>query len=175
MKPLSKRKVAAILASCLLFTTYLGYIFHGYYNADEYQRLERRWKKEEIHRAIIREQWIEEEKMHELKRLKMSKDVSKWEEERDDIEADRKKWAQERLDEAMKKHEDEEKKRNDLVWDGLTPASRCLSYGTREYTATLSNVAVGLDPLVECAKKPISIHGKEILPSSCTLVGVGAT
>jgi len=72
------------------------------------------------------------------------------------------------LDKAKKEHDDEERKRNDLVWEGLTPASRCLSYGTREYTATLSNVAASLDALVECANKSISIHGRETLPSSCT-------
>jgi len=172
VKPLSKRKVMAILACCFLLGTYLGYVFHGYYN--EYEILER-WKREEIHRATIRGQWIEEEKMHEQKRLKMSNEVAEWEEERSAMDTDRKKWAQERLDRARKEHEDEEMKRNDLVWDGLNPASRCLRYGMREYTATLSNVAAGLDALVECAKKPIRIHGKEILPSSCTLAGVSAT
>ena len=62
---------------------------------------------------------------------------------------------------------EEEEKRALIVWDNLTPSNKCLRYGTREYSATLAHVPLGLDALKECWKKSIDIHGQQILPSRC--------
>ena len=80
---------------------------------------------------------------------------------------EREQWRKERADHENRQRREEEEKRALIVWENLTPSNKCLQYGTREYSATLTHVPLGLDPLKECWKKSIDIHGRQILPSRC--------
>ena len=76
-------------------------------------------------------------------------------------------WRIERVEHENRQHREEEEKRSLIVWENLRPSKKCLRYGTREYSATLAHVPLGLDPLKECWKKSIDIHGQQIFPSRC--------
>ncbi|KAH9478071.1 hypothetical protein JR316_0010308 [Psilocybe cubensis] len=82
---------------------------------------------------------------------------------------DRIQWDREAADKAEqeKRHlEEEAQQRREITWSALQPRN-CLRYGVREYTAVLTNVASGFNALQECYIKPIEIHGKEWMPTSC--------
>jgi len=85
--------------------------------------------------------------------MRMKKDIIKWKEEKAAMDIERKKWQGEQ--------------RVWLTWD-LHPG-RCLRYATREYSATLSNIGIGLDGLHECKNKTLNIHGRDVLPAFCNL------
>ena len=85
--------------------------------------------------------------------MRMEGDIIKWKEEKAFMDAERKKWHGEQ--------------RVWLTWD-LHPG-RCLRYATRKYSATLSNIGIGLDGLGECKNKTLSIHGRDVLPAYCNL------
>ena len=108
----------------------------------------------------IRREWEAEEHDHHILR-------EAWNSERKAMAAEREEWRKERADHENWKHREEEGKRSLIVWENLTPSNKCLRYGTREYSATLANVPIGLDPLKECWKKSIDIHGRQVLPSRC--------
>ena len=110
------------------------------------QQARREWEAEEREHQVLREAWILERKTMVM---------------------EREQWRKEREDHANRQQRKEEENRALLVWEDLTPSDRCLRYGTREYSAKLSHVSIGLDPLKECWKKSIDIHGRQILPSSC--------
>ena len=80
---------------------------------------------------------------------------------------EREQWRNERWDHENRQLREEEEKRALIVWENLTPSNRCLRYGTREYSATLAHVPLGLDPLKECWKKSINIRGRQFFPSRC--------
>jgi hypothetical protein len=90
--------------------------------------------------------------------------------EREAVAAEREQWRKERADYENRQRRKEDEKRSLLVWQDLKASSRCLRYGTREYSATLTHVALGLDPLKECWKKGVDIHGRHIFPSRCDTV-----
>ena len=90
--------------------------------------------------------------------------------EREAMAAEREQWRKERADYENCERRKEEEKRSLLVWQDLQASSRCLRYGTREYSATLTHVALGLDPLKECWKKSVDIHGRQKFPSRCDIV-----
>ena len=90
-----------------------------------------------------------------------------WQKERENHNSEREEWRKERADEYNRQHQEEEEKRALIVWQDLKPSARCLRYGTREYSATLAHIPLGLDPLKECWKKSIDIHGRQVLPSRC--------
>lgn len=72
-----------------------------------------------------------------------------------------------REEQERQRHDDEvTKKRQGISWEGLS-AARCLRYATREYTAVLAHVPLGLDALEECRHKTVNIHGRDLLPSRC--------
>jgi len=81
-------------------------------------------------------------------------------------------WRKERADHEDRQRREEEEQRALIVWENLTPSNKCLRYGTREYSATLFHVTLGLDPWKECWKKSIDIHGRQILPSRCDTEGI---
>ena len=82
-----------------------------------------------------------------------------WEHEREEERVEREKRERQARDEEMKK-------RASISWEGLE-AGHCLRYGVKEYKSMLSRVPVGLDSIQECQRKPISIHGRDWLPSRC--------
>ena len=87
--------------------------------------------------------------------------------EREEIAAEWDKLRRERADQENRERQEEEEKRALIVWQDLTASTQCLRYGTREYSAKLAHVPIGLDPLKECWKKSIDIHGRQIFPSRC--------
>ncbi|KAF8811608.1 hypothetical protein BYT27DRAFT_7208251 [Phlegmacium glaucopus] len=89
--------------------------------------------------------------------------------------ADRENWRKERADHHNREHQEEEEKRAMIVWQDLKPSYRCLRYGTREYSATLAQVPIGLDHLKECWNKSIDIHGRQVFPSRCDTQGMCGT
>jgi hypothetical protein len=108
----------------------------------------------------IRREWEAEERDHQALR-------DAWNSERKAMVMEREQWREERADHDNRQRREEEEKRALLVWENLTPSNKCLRYGTREYSATLAHVPLGLDPWKECWKKSIDIHGRQILPSRC--------
>jgi hypothetical protein len=94
---------------------------------------------------------VEELEQHEVLRISMEEERAKWKEETAARDAERQR---------------REKQRADLLWTDVN-AGHCLRYGYRGYEATLSNVAVGMDGMAECAHKTLSIYGRDVLPTSC--------
>jgi hypothetical protein len=94
---------------------------------------------------------VEELEQHEVLRISMEEERAKWKEETAARDAERQR---------------REKQRADLLWTDVN-AGHCLRYGYRGYEATLSNVAVGMDGMAECANKTLSIYGRDVLPTSC--------
>ncbi|KAF9524332.1 hypothetical protein CPB83DRAFT_861400 [Crepidotus variabilis] len=84
-------------------------------------------------------------------------DLEHWKLEHERFEDDRRRFK-----------EEEERRLKALTWDGLSGDHTCSRYGTRQYRATLSHTPLGLN---ECYKKPIEIHGKEVLPQYCDVQG----
>jgi hypothetical protein len=111
-------------------------------------------------RDRIRREWEAEERAHQVMR-------DFWNSERQAIAAEREKLRRERTDHENRERQEEEEKRALIVWQDLKASTQCLRYGTREYTATLAQVSLGLDPLKECWKKSIDIHGRQVFPSRC--------
>ena len=107
-----------------------------------------------------RREWQAEEREHQVLR-------DAWTSERNAMVMEREQWRKERQDHENRQQREEEEKRALIVWEDFTPSNKCLRYGTREYSATLSHVPLGLDPLKECWKKSIDIHGRQIFPSRC--------
>ena len=103
--------------------------------------------------AVERAAWQRERATHTL--------------ERESVEAEREQWRREREDHEIRERREEEEKRGSLAWKDLKASTQCLRYATREYSATLANVARGLDPVKECWKKSVDIHGRQVLPSRC--------
>jgi len=122
----------------------------------------------------IRREWDAEGRRNQIERKAMAVEREAWQKERADhrlereaLAVEREHWIKERADHENRERQEEEGKRALMVWQDLKPSSRCLRYGTREYSATLAQVSPGLDPLKECWKKSIDIHGQQMLPSRC--------
>ena len=137
----------------------------------DYDRIRREWEAEERTHQVIRDAWNSE-------RQAMVVERGSWEKERLDHvlvreamaaerAAEREKWRRERIDHENRQHQEDEEKRALIVWQDLKGSTQCLRYGTREYSATLAQVPFGMDPLKECWKKSVNIHGREIFPSRC--------
>ncbi|KIM47244.1 hypothetical protein M413DRAFT_422993 [Hebeloma cylindrosporum] len=141
--PKTNRHLLAILA--ILFVC-LGYTLNSLFHSTYYEAVEQAWaRKLEKHQAL---------------RIQMNRDEAVWEERRARHE-----------EQERQRREDEIKKREGISWEGLA-AARCSRYATREYTAVLANVPLGFDALEECRKKPVNIHGRDLLPSRCEDQGV---
>ncbi|KAF8157254.1 hypothetical protein B0H34DRAFT_798548 [Crassisporium funariophilum] len=111
--------------------------------------------------------------------------VVEWESiavERELLALDRRRWnldkqdhermVEEERQKRERERQEQERNRAAIVWEHLTPSPKCLRYGTREYSATLAHVPVGLDPLEECRAKPVDIHGKKVYPDHCSTENV---
>ena len=131
--------------------------------------------------AAEREQWRRERNEHEIREHQEHEAIAaereQWRKERADhairerhereaIEAEREQWRKERTDHENRERQKEEEERALIVWQDLKASTGCLRYGTREYSATLAHVPHGMDPLKECWKKSIEIHGRQIFPFS---------
>lgn len=70
-------------------------------------------------------------------------------------------------DERQRKREEEDRQRAGLRWETLVPDERCMKYGTREYTARLSNIPQGYNKMQGCRETEAEIHGNLIKPDYC--------
>ena len=113
-------------------------------------------------RAHIRREWHREELAHD-------KQHRWWDIERDQWEQDRRRWEIEkaRHEAEDRRWEKERLRRMRLYWGPLWRNDHCHSYGTREYTARLWNIAPGADGLAVCMQMPMTINNILILPSEC--------
>ncbi|KJA18693.1 hypothetical protein HYPSUDRAFT_205211 [Hypholoma sublateritium FD-334 SS-4] len=73
---------------------------------------------------------------------------------------------EERARKERKAREEHERQRGDIEWQSLERRG-CVRYETADYTATLSHVPLGFDPIEECLNKPLMINGRRVLPSLC--------
>ncbi|KAF8188114.1 hypothetical protein BJ912DRAFT_969237 [Pholiota molesta] len=86
-----------------------------------------------------------------------------------DAKAERNHWDEDRRqrqEQDRLEHEEHERKRHEIQWQGFE-RHRCTRYGTREYTATLSNVPLGFNAVDECSEKTIWINGRDVRPNRC--------
>ena len=121
--------------------------------------------------AAEREKWRSERAEHDdrerQEREEIAAEREKLRREQEAIAAEREKWRKEQVDHENRQRREEEEKRALIIWQELKASTGCLRYGTREYSATLANVPHYMDPLQECWKKSIDIHGRSIFPSRC--------
>lgn len=95
-----------------------------------------------------RDEWALENEQHQEER-------TKWEH-----------WVSARDSEKQKWDEEQAEKRSQIEWQGLQRRS-CARYETRDYTATLFHVPLGLNAMEECRGKALQINGRDLLPSRC--------
>ncbi|KJA22193.1 hypothetical protein HYPSUDRAFT_41372 [Hypholoma sublateritium FD-334 SS-4] len=101
-----------------------------------------------IYRESQRSQWAIDKQNHTDEQQKWQKWVS-------DRDAEQRRWDEELA-----------QKRGQIEWQGLQ-RQKCVRYGTSEYTATLSHVPLGLNPVDECRSKSLRINGRDLLPTRC--------
>ncbi|KAF4610122.1 hypothetical protein D9613_010403 [Agrocybe pediades] len=111
------------------------------------------WKNEKIARDAA---WYREANAHERLRSHMLEESTAWKNEKIARDAERAQWERK-----------QKEGREGIAWEGFVRSDRCLRYGTREYTATLTHVPLGFDAMAECMKKPAFINGRELLPTRC--------
>ena len=134
---------------------------------DVHDRIRREWEAEERAHQVMRDAWDSEHQAMVVERGSWQKERAGYILEREAISAERDQWRRERTDRENRERQEEEEKRALIVWQDLKASTQCLRYGTREYSATLAHVSLGMDPLKECWKKSIDIHGRQIFPSRC--------
>ena len=132
-----------------------------------HEKIRRGWEAEERAHQLIRDSWNSEHQAMVVERGTWQKERADHILEREAIAAEREQWKRERTDHEHRERQEEEEKRALIVWQDLKASTKCLRYGTREYSATLANVPYGMDPLQECWEKNIDIHGRSIFPSRC--------
>jgi hypothetical protein len=132
-----------------------------------HEKIRREWEAEERAHQVIRDSLNSERQAMVVERGTWQKERADHILEREAIAAEREQWRKERVDHENRQRREEEEKRALIVWENLTPSNKCLRYGTREYSATLAHVPLGMDPLKECWKKSVDIHGRQIFPSRC--------
>ena len=125
-----------------------------------HDKIRREWEVEERNHQALRDAWNSERRAMVVER-------TTWQKEREAAAAEREQWKKEQVDHENRQRQEEEEKRASIVWENLTPSSKCLRYGTREYSATLTHVPIGMDPMKECWQKTIDIHGRQMPPSRC--------
>ena len=132
-----------------------------------HEKIRREWEAEERAHQVIRDSWNSERQAMVVERGTWQKERVDHILEREAIAAEREQWRKERVDHENRQRQEEEEKRALIVWENLPPSNKCLRYGTRGYSATLAHVPLGMDPLKECWKKSIDIHGRQNFPSRC--------
>ncbi|KAJ7231665.1 hypothetical protein C8J57DRAFT_1384723 [Mycena rebaudengoi] len=91
-----------------------------------------------------------------------------WENERQEIVREKEEWAKAREDEERRKEEEKERMRAGFYWADLQADQRCFRYGTRQYTARVSNVPREYDPVQACKETQIEINGlRFVTPDMC--------
>jgi hypothetical protein len=130
-------------------------------------KLRREWEAEERAHQVMRDAWTSERQAMVVERETWQKERADQILEREAIAAEREQWRRERTDHENRERQEEEEKKALIVWQDIKASTQCLRYGTREYSATLARVPPGVDPLQECWKKSIDIHGRQIFPSRC--------
>ena len=151
--------VVAIILMSIVAVYFFPQQVHG--------RIRREWEAEERAHQVMRDAWNSERQAMVVERGTWEKERLDYILEREAMAAEREQWRKERTDEENRQHQEEEEKRALIVWQDLTASTQCLHYGTREYSATLARVPFGMDPLKECWKKSIDIHGRQLFPSRC--------
>jgi len=187
-EPKTSKTMMKMLGFFLLVATSLFIITVFFYPSTEqvHDRIRRKWEAEERDHQSLRDAWSSERKAMVVERTTWQKEresvAAEREKERADhilereaAAAEREQWRKDRIDRENQQRQEEEEKRALIVWENLSSSTKCLRYGTREYSATLSHVPFGLDPLAECWKKSIDIHGRQILPSRCDTQGMCGT
>ena len=139
----SKRSSIWAVVAILSIFLYFGYTLNPLLNSAYHEAQKWRWDCEEKYHNRLRDAWTTEKRQHEELRIQMDHERKAMEEERRRI------------------HDEQA----GISWEGLEAREHCLRYATREYTANLTHVPVGLDALEECRNKPIQVHGKFVLPS----------
>ena len=132
-----------------------------------HEKLRREWEAEERAHQVICDSWNSERQAMVVERGTWQKERADHILEREAIAAEREQWNRERTDHENRERQEEEEKRALIVWQDLKASTGCLRYETREYSAMLADVPLGMDPLKECWKKSIDIHGRSIFPSRC--------
>ncbi|KAF9461012.1 hypothetical protein BDZ94DRAFT_1264682 [Collybia nuda] len=152
------------------------------------EREEQERKLKELHLEIKRDRhdWEQEKWDHEVEwRKRREEEERKLNELRRTIERDRQDWEAEKWNrerewqrrqeeyeremERRRQKEDEERRRQKeeeehrwarTRWEDLHPSQKCLSYGTREYTAKLAGTSI-------CRETKAEIHGVTMKPKHC--------
>ena len=114
------------------------------------------WEQDRIDWKLNRAQW-------EQDRVGWGQDRMKWEQEREKLEHEGEKLERER-ERLRLERERWEKAKEDRIpqgafWDVVSPAPACLSYGKREYWATLQNVPEDWSAMDACMSMPVDIKG----------------
>ncbi|KAI0089078.1 hypothetical protein BDY19DRAFT_123587 [Irpex rosettiformis] len=114
---------------------------------------QKEWESEKAHQQ---KEW-ESEKTRQQKQwdLKKARQQKQWDLEKARHEAEDQRWEKERWE------------RMRLYWGPLWRNDHCHSYGTREYTARLWNIAPGADGIAACEQMPMTINRRSIFPSEC--------
>ncbi|KAJ8516876.1 hypothetical protein ONZ45_g5881 [Pleurotus djamor] len=156
----------------------------------------KQWDQEVLRYRDDKKQWAEEgselAQMRREERIRWDKEIreyeaqrrrerARWEVEKrrnkDEREHERADWERERRrNEQARKYERVEWEREKLEREKLTvwfttpsPSNHCRSWGTREYSAVLLNAPDTVDKLKLCAETKADIHGRMLLPQSCTV------
>jgi hypothetical protein len=125
------------------------------------ERLRHEWDKEIQAHERIRGAWMKEVAEHDIIRVG-------WENERQEIVREKEQWAKAREDEERRKEEEKERMRAGFYWADLQADQRCFRYGTRQYTARVSNVPREYDPVQACKETQIEINGlRFVTPDMC--------
>ncbi|KAJ7251020.1 hypothetical protein C8J57DRAFT_1078424 [Mycena rebaudengoi] len=125
------------------------------------ERLRHEWDKEIQAHERIRGAWMKEVAEHDIIRVG-------WENERQEILREKEEWAKAREDEERRKEEEKERMRAGFYWADLQADQRCFRYGTRQYTARVSNVPREYDPVQACKETQIEINGlRFVTPDMC--------
>jgi hypothetical protein len=116
-------------------------------------RQRREWEKE---RRRQEDEWEKERRRYEEEREKeRRRHEMEWEKERRRHEEEDQRWEKEKWE------------RMQLYWGDLWRNGKCHSYGTREYTARLWNIAPGANGIEACMQKTIKINNQVVLPTEC--------
>ena len=140
--------------------------FHFHPKRDQ-DKMGSEWEAKERAHQVIRDTWNLERQAMVIARESWHKERTDIILEREAMAMEREKWKRELIDHENRQRQEEEEKRALIVWQDLKASTQCLRHGTREYLATLAQVPLGMDPLKECWKKSIDIHGRQLFPSQC--------
>lgn len=126
-----------------------GYLLCDPLNRTRHELSRRQWQDEVDRQARLRSDMSIERQIFQAEQVS-------WK-----IERDR------RALEEWRRMEEERRQSENIAWANLTASSHCLTYGEREYTATLINVPLGFHAIDECHNRSVEIHDKKWFPTRC--------